>query len=230
MPRVRSGNFNPRDFQVPSEQHYYDSHTTSASNDDTGLSTSSTYRPPRRPPSYSINSDLLHSFANRILHSHYWKAFYVCMLALSLACLAGTYLNPCPGPWICTMEIIVNMGMVAEVCVRFVALGKIFWLSYWNIVDLALVPLCLLTFVIILFTPCSASSRGELELEDMLLVFRNGVVLSRLASVVQKNRTQLGAQTRNIDLLTIDPMGDVVPGGRALPLWDVHMDGMDDFI
>ncbi|KAI8587018.1 hypothetical protein BDZ88DRAFT_399164, partial [Geranomyces variabilis] len=173
----------------------------------------------------SFNTDLLHSFANRILHSNYWKAFYVCMLALSVACLAGTYFNPCPGPWICTMEIIVNTGMVAEVCVRVVALKKLFWLSYWNIVDLALVPLCLLTFVIVLFTPCSASSRGELEFEDMLLIFRNGVVLSRLAAVVQKNRTQLGVQPRNIDLMTIDPMGDVVPGGRALPLWDVHMEG-----
>ncbi|TPX58891.1 hypothetical protein PhCBS80983_g02843 [Powellomyces hirtus] len=155
------------------------------------------------------------------------------MLLLSGACLAGTFMSPCPNTWLCLMEVVLNLGMVAEVGIRFVALGKLFWLSYWNIIDVALVPLCMITLMLILFTPCSESSRGEMEFEDLLLLFRNGVVLSRLVLVLQKNRTQLGSTPRNIDfsgIPTLDPMGDLVPGGRQLPLWDAHMDGLEDFI
>ncbi|KAJ3005859.1 hypothetical protein HKX48_000429 [Thoreauomyces humboldtii] len=217
--------------------------------------------------------DILHSFANRVLHSHFWKAFYLCMLLLSLACLVGSYKSVCPGFALCALEIILNLGMLAEVSVRFLALGKVtkqtregcawaimplfllyfdgvyrspesliailfslpqlFWQSYWNVLDIALVPLCLVTLMLILFTPCSAASRGEMEVEDLLLLFRNGVVLSRLLAVLQKNRSRLGQAPKNIDLGGtggIDLMTDAVAGGRSLPLWDMHQDGLEDFI
>lgn len=98
---------------------------------------------------------------------------------------------------------------------------------------MAFIPLCLATLTLLLFTPCTPTRRGEMELEDILLLFRNAVVLSRLVLVLQKNRTQLGNTTKNIDLGNpgLDLMGDIVPGGKLLPAWDAQWDGLEeDFI
>ncbi|KAI8816384.1 uncharacterized protein EV422DRAFT_478689, partial [Fimicolochytrium jonesii] len=127
-------------------------------------------------------------FANRLLHSRFWKAFYIAMLVMSVTCLVWAYYVPCPGAWFYVLEVCVNGAMLVEVGVRFCALGKHFWTSPWNLLDLALTPICLVTLFLLLLTPCSPSRTDEMEFEDILLVVRNGVVLARLLWVLGKNR------------------------------------------
>ncbi|KAI9098643.1 hypothetical protein DFS34DRAFT_618302 [Phlyctochytrium arcticum] len=161
------------------------------------------------------------------------------MAFTSAALLAVTVTQKCPSRWFYVLEWILNGSMLLEVAIRFLALGKLFWTSYWNVVDVCLVPLCLLTLFLLSSTNCDSTARREAEMEEILLILRNVVMLGRLIMVVKKNHKQLSARTAAIDFSavstgkTLDGMGDIIPHDFALPMYgngQHHWDGEDDFI
>lgn len=87
---------------------------------------------------------------------------------------------------------------LAEVVIRATALGKNFWKSRWNVLDVALTLLCIFSLVVLFTGKCSASAAREAEFDSILLVVRNLSQFSRLASLVRKNNSQLS--TRAVDL------------------------------
>ncbi|KAJ3067309.1 hypothetical protein HDU98_009512 [Podochytrium sp. JEL0797] len=135
-------------------------------------------------------SEVLTSIANRILHSKFYRGLYVVMMVLSLICLALVSVGP-SGLYY-WLDAIVNLTMIIEVLIRVNAMGKNFWKSIWNQIDIALVFLCIVTLFWLIFGECQADSANwETELDALLLIVRNAVQLFRVIAMVNKNREQL---------------------------------------
>ncbi|KAJ3060691.1 hypothetical protein HK102_009401, partial [Quaeritorhiza haematococci] len=76
--------------------------------------------------------------------------------------------------------------MIIEVTIRYIALGKLFWKSPWNIADIFLVALCILTLGYLSFESCGNRARNtEAFADTLLLVIRNGVQFGRLVVVIR---------------------------------------------
>ncbi|CAG8437178.1 4221_t:CDS:2 [Diversispora eburnea] len=84
------------------------------------------------------------------------------------------------------LEIIINTVMIGEVTTRFLALRNIFWKSLYNIVDIILVMLCVITLILILKGGCL--HKGEEIFDLVLLIVRN---------LVQFSRKKLNRKARN---------------------------------
>lgn len=131
--------------------------------------------------------EMLHSLANRILHSRKYQYFYLFMMSLSLFCLVLSTIQTCPTGYFYFLEAVVNLIMISEVLIRFHALGKVFWRSVWNKLDVVLVLLCLLTLFWLWFGTCSTSRSWETEADTLLLVVRNGIQFARIAVLIRRN-------------------------------------------
>ncbi|KZS95841.1 hypothetical protein SISNIDRAFT_407855, partial [Sistotremastrum niveocremeum HHB9708] len=134
-------------------------------------------------------SEIAKGLANRFVHSHAYIFLYLGMAALSVTTVVLSLADGCPGLAFYILEIIINSAMILEVAVRFVALGKQFWKAPFNVLDLCLTTLCVITVIVIIFAGCSSGSKEEELLDTLLLVARNVMQFGRLASVMRTYAT-----------------------------------------
>ncbi|KAI8920562.1 hypothetical protein BC831DRAFT_478703 [Entophlyctis helioformis] len=144
--------------------------------------------------------ELLHSLANRILHSTAYQVLYIALAVLSLGCLLVSLFEKCPPGWFYLVECLIILSMLVEVGVRFFAYAKKYWQSPWNMADLAVVLLCTLAFAMFSAGECGTLKRSEAVAEEIVLIFRNTIQLVRLGLLLQKNRASLGSRAKNVDL------------------------------
>ncbi|KAJ3349100.1 hypothetical protein HDU91_006432 [Kappamyces sp. JEL0680] len=137
-------------------------------------------------PSRPSRNEVLSSVANRLLHSKYYKIFYLLMASLSLVCLVTSLSTSCPAPWFYMLEFLVLIAMGLEFGIRYMAVGKKYWNSVANVVDTIVVCLCILTFMLLLSHTCGEASSREAVLEEMLLLGRNGIQLTRLVLMMRR--------------------------------------------
>ncbi|KAI7881481.1 hypothetical protein K492DRAFT_194332 [Lichtheimia hyalospora FSU 10163] len=171
-----------------------------------------------RTPYWLTRSEMIQGMANRILYSRFYIALYIGLAALSvLSVLMSCFLavlvvrcpwqslrETCPSPLFLLFEFVINMAMMMEVTIRFLALRKAFWQSIWNAMDAMLVLLCVVTLLILIFADCSAGERREAMIDTMLLVVRNGVQLYRLITVARKNKRSIAVRSSTIDFRYVD--------------------------
>ncbi|THH09602.1 hypothetical protein EW145_g1901 [Phellinidium pouzarii] len=122
------------------------------------------------------------------------------MAALSITTIVLSLQDGCPGLAFYILEIIVNSTMIAEVSVRFVAFGRQFWRSLFNIMDLILTVFCVITVLTIVFAGCGSTSKEEEVIDTLLLVARNVLQFIRLAAVVRQSGQSIFSRPRPIDL------------------------------
>ncbi|KAB5592461.1 Cation channel family transporter [Ceratobasidium theobromae] len=144
--------------------------------------------------------EVARAVANRFVHSRIYVALYLVMAALSAATVALSLSDGCPGTAFYVLEIIVNTAMIAEVSVRFLAFGRQFWKSPFNILDLVLTALCVITLLVLFLAGCGNTSKEEEILDTLLLVFRNVMQFGRLAAVMRQSGQSLFSRPKNIDL------------------------------
>ena len=156
---------------------------------------------------YAVSrEEMFKGLANRFVHSTTYLYLYGSMAGLSLVTVVLSLQRACPGPFFYLLELLINVALVAEVGVRLVAFGKHFWKSTFNIVDLCLVAVCLLTLLTLLFghgcSPMSRSRSGRSEelLDSALLIVRNVVQCLRLVSVVRRSGYNVASRVSAIDL------------------------------
>ncbi|KAF8329123.1 uncharacterized protein EI90DRAFT_3063242 [Cantharellus anzutake] len=142
--------------------------------------------------------EVTRSFANRLLHSHAYIFFYLCMTALSITTVVLSLVRGCPGTAFFVLEFIINTAMIIEVITRVLALSKLFWTSVFNWLDIAMTLFCFVTLIVILSTPCA--SKEEEVFDTLLLAARNIVQFWRLAAIMKKSGTSIFARPKPIDL------------------------------
>ncbi|SAL96198.1 hypothetical protein [Absidia glauca] len=88
--------------------------------------------------------------------------------------------------------------MIIEVSIRLLALRRVFWHSIWNVIDILLVGLCVIT-LIVLTTGCSATERTEAIFDSALLVIRNCFQFFRLYRMAKRNKSSIYVKSTRID-------------------------------
>lgn len=159
---------------------------------------------PQPMPSRSIyaltRGEITRGIANRFVHSRTYIVLYLAMAALSITTVVLSLKDGCPGLAFFILEIIINTAMIAEVIIRFLALGRQFWKYPFNIFDLIVTTFCALTLLVLAFSGCGAASKEEEIFDTLLLVARNVLQFGRLASVVRQSGQSIFTRPKPIDL------------------------------
>lgn len=151
--------------------------------------------------------EITRGIANRFVHSHTYIFLYLSMAALSVTTVVLSLSDGCPGLPFYILEIIINTSMILEVGVRFVAFGRQFWRSPFNVLDLILTLFCAVTLLVITFAGCGAGSKEEELLDTLLLIARNVLQFGRLAAVMRQSGQSIFSRPKPIDITAIRRAG-----------------------
>ncbi|KAK9897367.1 hypothetical protein P389DRAFT_169133 [Cystobasidium minutum MCA 4210] len=160
---------------------------------------------PIRSQHYLSRKELLSGLANRFVFSSFYIWLYLSLALLSLTTVVLSLVSDCPTLTFYLLELVINMAMIIEVAIRFVAFGKKFWSSFYNIIDLILTGFCVITVIVIFFSGCSA--KGEEVFDTFLLVIRNVIQFSRLAIVLRRSGRSIFTRVPAIDLAAAQDAG-----------------------
>ncbi|KAJ1986788.1 hypothetical protein H4R33_003167 [Dimargaris cristalligena] len=156
---------------------------------------------PIRTPYHLSARDVFNAAANQLLYSRFYTYFYILLGVLSLISLIVALSEKCPSTGFIILESIICFAMVVEVTTRIVALGKIYWNSALNIIDLVLVFLCIILLVL-LSTGCSAASSSEELFNTVILLLRNCVQISRVGMMIRQNQRHMDARDVTVQFST----------------------------
>ncbi|KAH7886143.1 hypothetical protein F5I97DRAFT_1829979 [Phlebopus sp. FC_14] len=129
------------------------------------------------------------------------------MAALSVTTVVLSLSDGCPGLAFYVLEIIINTSMILEVGVRFIAFGRQFWRSPFNVFDLILTFFCAITLLVLAFAGCGAPSKEEELLDTLLLIARNVLQFGRLAAVMRQSGQSIFSRPKPIDISAVRRAG-----------------------
>ncbi|KAL0578470.1 hypothetical protein V5O48_003519 [Marasmius crinis-equi] len=144
--------------------------------------------------------EITKGLANRFVHSRTYIFLYLGMACLSITTIVLSITDECPGVPFYILEVVINVSMILEVAIRFVAFGRQFWRSPFNVVDLILTVFCALTLLVLAFAKCGSGSKEEEILDTLLLVARNVLQFSRLAAVMRQSGQSIFSRPKPIDI------------------------------
>jgi hypothetical protein len=151
--------------------------------------------------------EIMRGIANRFVHSRTYILLYLVMAALSVTTVVLSLSDGCPGLAFYILEFIVNISMILEVGVRFIAFGRQFWRSPYNIFDLILTMFCAITLLVLAFAGCGTTSKQEEMLDTLLLIARNVLQFGRLAAVMRQSGQSIFSRPKPIDISAIRRAG-----------------------
>ncbi|KAG0199520.1 hypothetical protein BGX28_007241 [Mortierella sp. GBA30] len=149
--------------------------------------------------------EIFQNLANRIIYSKFYMVLYIVMAVLSVWSIFLSFRQGCSSSTLfIVLEAIINGTMIAEVGVRLTALGKNYWRSTSNILDIFLVVLCFVTLILVL-QGCGSGHEAEEILDTILLVLRNAVQGWRLYTMLKKNSLIANPRVATIDFSNVRP-------------------------
>ncbi|KAI8361950.1 hypothetical protein B0O80DRAFT_379747 [Mortierella sp. GBAus27b] len=130
--------------------------------------------------------EVFQNLANRIIYSKFYMLLYIVMALLSIWSIFLSFHQGCSSSKLfVVLESIINGTMIAEVLLRLTALGKNYWRSTSNILDIVLVFFCFITLILVL-QGCGSGHEAEEVLDTVLLILRNAVQGWRLYTMIKK--------------------------------------------
>ncbi|ORX58489.1 hypothetical protein BCR36DRAFT_408996 [Piromyces finnis] len=145
--------------------------------------------------------DVMKNIANRIIHSRKYALFYIFVIILSLIVLITSFNTKCLSTIYLLMDYFINISLIIEVLLRINALGKNYWKSFLNIIDIIIVPLCVITLIYLTVDDCS--NRQEKIADNIIIGVRNGLQLFRLVLLI-KNNDIFSSEVEIVDFSSID--------------------------
>ncbi|KNE55904.1 hypothetical protein, variant [Allomyces macrogynus ATCC 38327] len=174
-------------------------------------SSTSYFYPPPAADARVQREEILRMLANRIMFSRFYKIFYSVMTLAALYNIYLSFVEQCPSTFFLTLECIVNMALMAEVGIRFLATRRQFFQSKANLLDVFLVAFCLVLLVMLMHdaSTCDVSDdhrsqRREALVDSILLIVRNALQMARIVHMVRKNQTQLTNRVVSIDFTSLE--------------------------
>ncbi|KAF9317274.1 hypothetical protein BGZ91_005400, partial [Linnemannia elongata] len=129
--------------------------------------------------------EVFQNLANRIIYSKFYMILYLIMAILSVWSIFLSFHQGCSSSSLfIVLESIINGTMIAEVALRLTALGKNYWRSTANILDIILVLFCFITLILVL-QGCGSGHEAEEVLDTILLILRNAVQSWRLYTMIK---------------------------------------------
>jgi len=145
--------------------------------------------------------DVLKNISNSIIHSKKYTLFYTFIIILSIIMLIASFRTTCLSLLYLFIDYFINIVLIAEVLLRINALGKHYWKSFLNIVDLVIVPLCVITVIYLTVDNCS-NKEGKIA-DNIILGIRNTLQLIRLLLLI-KNNQPFSSEVEIIDIESIE--------------------------
>ncbi|KAF9914679.1 hypothetical protein BX616_007792 [Lobosporangium transversale] len=143
--------------------------------------------------------EIFQNLANRIIYSKFYMVLYLVMAILSIWSIFLSIQQGCSSSALfIVLESIINGTMIAEVALRLTALGRTYWRSSSNILDIILVIFCFITLILIL-QGCGSGHEAEKVLDTVFLILRNVVQFWRLFIMIRKNSLIANPRVAAID-------------------------------
>ncbi|KAG0291106.1 hypothetical protein BGZ96_005471 [Linnemannia gamsii] len=147
--------------------------------------------------------EVFQNLANRIIYSRFYMILYLVMAILSIWSIVLSFHQGCSSSSLfIVLESIINGTMIAEVALRLTALGKNYWRSSANILDILLVIFCFITLILVL-QGCGSGHEAEEVLDTIFLILRNTVQCWRLYTMIKKNSLIVNPRVGAIDFSNV---------------------------
>ncbi|KAF9548351.1 hypothetical protein EC957_006847 [Mortierella hygrophila] len=147
--------------------------------------------------------EVFQNLANRIIYSKFYMILYFIMAVLSIWSIILSLHQGCSSSSLfIVLESIINGTMIAEVVLRLTALGKNYWRSTANILDVILVMFCIITLILVL-QGCRSGHETEKVVDTILLILRNAVQCWRLYTMIKKNSLIVNPRVGAIDFSNV---------------------------
>ncbi|KAF9133423.1 hypothetical protein BGX30_012295 [Mortierella sp. GBA39] len=147
--------------------------------------------------------EVFQNLANRIIYSRFYMILYFIMAVLSIWSIFLSLHQGCSSSSLfIVLESIINGTMIAEVVLRLTALGKNYWRTTANILDIILVMFCIITLILVL-QGCSSGHETEKVVDTILLILRNAVQCWRLYTMIKKNSLIVNSGVGAIDFSNV---------------------------
>ncbi|KAF9357841.1 hypothetical protein BGX26_003000 [Mortierella sp. AD094] len=159
--------------------------------------------------------EIFQNLANRIIYSKFYMILYLVMAILSIWSIFLSFHQGCSSSSLfIVLESIINGTMIVEVALRLTALGKNYWRSTSNILDIILVMFCFITLILVL-QGCGSGHETEEVLDTILLILRNAVQCWRLYTMIKKNSLIANPRVAAIDFNNVRPESFDIEGFGA---------------
>lgn len=155
------------------------------------------------------------ALANRVLFSRIYAVLYFFLIAANLALIVWIIsdlavngeLRPVSNPGFAVLEVFVNVFLVAEVTLRYVAMRERFFASWANRIDVAVVFVSV-TALVFYF---ASSSLVEEAVTTVVVIFRYVIQLARLVVLIKNRKTAIpfSRSISEVDFSTLDDAPEV---------------------
>ncbi|KAL1917184.1 uncharacterized protein VTP21DRAFT_4840 [Calcarisporiella thermophila] len=158
------------------------------------------YTPPHQHHRFT-RSELIKNLANRIVYSRFYVLFYLFLTVVCLATLVLFFFEGCATPLLVTLEVFINTALCIEISLRWMAVGRRYWSSIYNLFDVLVFFACVITLALLIAGRCSKAE----EVVDVIAVgVRNVVQVVRLAVIFHRNRRNLAVRRAGVEFLSVE--------------------------
>jgi hypothetical protein len=125
--------------------------------------------------------------ATRILYSKYFQYYYFIVVILSVISLVLTFFLECTNSFYLLLEGFIILALIVEVVIRLLAQRKYYFYSFWNILDIIILSICMWLFSITQ-TQCPLNENDSI-IDNFILIVRYVIQFVRLGILLKKNQT-----------------------------------------
>jgi len=152
--------------------------------------------------SYSSNSSVyqmttmekFNFIATHILYSKYFQYYYFVVVILSSISLVLTYILECTNGVYILLEGFIILALIIEVTIRLLAQRKYYFHSFWNIIDIIILSVCIWLYSITQ-SKCPLNENDSV-IDSSILIVRYVIQFIRLGLLLKKNKTSGGGKKR----------------------------------